>query len=144
MHAKWPQSLIILSNLKRGNKYYGIIHKETLWFRRNYKFIVFYNFRCRWWCHFDDDNYVHISQLILLLKRYSSSKIAYLGKPSTARPLEIFDDSAMHSVRNHEFKCVENKEFIYLNIFLYFMQFTISLTLLYHQPNALHFVIQRK
>ena len=79
--------------------------------------MVFDNFCCRWWCHFDDDNYVHISQLILLLKRYSSSKIAYLGKPSTAKPLEIFDDSAMYSVRAMNLDVLK-KNVIYLNIFL--------------------------
>ena len=77
--------------------------------RRNYELIVFYHFCRRWWCHFDDDNYVHISQLILLLKRYSSSKIAYLGKPSTAKPLEIFDDSAMYSVRTMNLDVLKKK-----------------------------------
>ncbi len=45
----------------------------------------------RWWCHFDDDNYVHISRLAHLLKSYDPSMPLYLGKPSTAKPLEIFD-----------------------------------------------------
>ncbi|TRY68616.1 hypothetical protein TCAL_03222 [Tigriopus californicus] len=45
----------------------------------------------RWWCHFDDDNYVHVTKLAQLLKSYSPDEPIYLGKPSTAKPLEIFD-----------------------------------------------------
>ena len=53
---------------------------------------------CSWWCHFDDDNYVHIEQLVNLLEQYSPSKPLYLGKTSTAKPLQIFDDSNSYSV----------------------------------------------
>lgn len=45
--------------------------------------------RFRWFCHFDDDNYVNIEQLRLLLSEYDSSSFWYLGKPSVASPLEI-------------------------------------------------------
>ena len=48
----------------------------------------------RWWCHFDDDNYVHVLRLSHLLQSYSPEKPIYLGKPSTARPIEIWDINA--------------------------------------------------
>ncbi len=48
----------------------------------------------RWWCHFDDDNYVHVARLAELLASHDPSAPAYLGKPSTAEPLEIFDIKA--------------------------------------------------
>ena len=48
----------------------------------------------RWWCHFDDDNYVHVLRLSQLLHSYSADSPVYLGKPSTARPIEISDRSA--------------------------------------------------
>ena len=58
----------------------------------------FFDIICSWWCHFDDDNYVHVEQLVNLLEQYSPSKSFYLGKTSTAKPLEIFDDSNSYSV----------------------------------------------
>ena len=48
----------------------------------------------RWWCHFDDDNYVHVIRLSHLLNSYSPDQPVYLGKPSTARPIEIWDQNA--------------------------------------------------
>ena len=54
------------------------------------KIIFFY----RWWCHFDDDNYVHVLRLAHLLQSYSADRPVYLGKPSTARPIEIWDLNA--------------------------------------------------
>ena len=55
----------------------------------------------RWWCHFDDDNYVHISRLVELLRQYSALDPIYLGKPSTAKPLEIFADPAIVPPAQH-------------------------------------------
>lgn len=44
---------------------------------------------CRWFCHFDDDNYVNVPRLVSLLNEYSPTMEWYLGKPSVASPLEI-------------------------------------------------------
>ena len=44
-----------------------------------------------WFCHLDDDNYVHLEGLLALLAHYPSSKEHYLGKSSIARPLELLD-----------------------------------------------------
>ena len=52
----------------------------------------------RWWCHFDDDNYVHVVRLVELLQKFSPSDAVYLGKPSTAKPLEIFDPKVSFQV----------------------------------------------
>ena len=57
-----------------------------------------YKFHYRWWCHFDDDNYVHVEQLVNLLEQYSPSEPYYLGKTSTAKPLEIFHENAAFPV----------------------------------------------
>jgi len=51
-----------------------------------------------WWCHFDDDNYVHVLRLAHLLQSYSADSPVYLGKPSTARPIEIWDLNAPQNV----------------------------------------------
>ncbi|XP_014095726.1 fringe glycosyltransferase isoform X2 [Bactrocera oleae] len=47
----------------------------------------------KWFCHFDDDNYVNIPRLVKLLDEYSPSVDWYLGKPSIFSPLEIHLDS---------------------------------------------------
>ncbi|XP_017489355.1 PREDICTED: fringe glycosyltransferase-like, partial [Rhagoletis zephyria] len=47
----------------------------------------------RWFCHFDDDNYVNVPRLVKLLDEYSPSVDWYLGKPSIFSPLEIHLES---------------------------------------------------
>ncbi|XP_058982052.1 fringe glycosyltransferase [Musca domestica] len=47
----------------------------------------------KWFCHFDDDNYVNIPRLVKLLDEYSPTVDWYLGKPSISSPLEIHLDS---------------------------------------------------
>ena len=44
---------------------------------------------CRWFCHFDDDNYVNIPRLGQVLELYDSGKDWYLGKTSIKTPLEF-------------------------------------------------------
>ena len=51
--------------------------------------ILFFNFR--WFCHFDDDNYVNVPALVRKLQYYDHNKDWYLGKPSIPEPLEIMD-----------------------------------------------------
>lgn len=45
----------------------------------------------RWFCHFDDDNYVNALALVRKLKEYDHREDWYLGKPSIPEPLEILD-----------------------------------------------------
>lgn len=45
----------------------------------------------RWWCHFDDDNYVNVGQLVTTLADYDPLHDWYLGKPSIRAPLEIIN-----------------------------------------------------
>lgn len=44
----------------------------------------------RFWCHFDDDNFVNIPTLVKVLKEYPAYADWYLGKPSISSPIEIF------------------------------------------------------
>lgn len=64
-------------------KFYSKVHRNI-----NSE-IFFFSFYFRWFCHFDDDNYVNVPKLKLLLSEYNSSLDWYLGKPSTATPIEI-------------------------------------------------------
>ncbi|CAL4166551.1 unnamed protein product, partial [Meganyctiphanes norvegica] len=36
----------------------------------------------RWWCHFDDDNYVNVASLARILGKYNPMQDWYLGKPT--------------------------------------------------------------
>ncbi|KAI1716964.1 fringe-like domain-containing protein [Ditylenchus destructor] len=45
--------------------------------------------RAKWWCHFDDDNYVNVLQLRSLLNGLNSRRDYYLGKISTSNPVAI-------------------------------------------------------
>ena len=51
----------------------------------------------RWACHFDDDNYVHVAELLRTLKNYDPAYDWYLGKPSTTGPVDL--DTAHDKVR---------------------------------------------
>lgn len=42
-----------------------------------------------WFCHFDDDSYVHVPNLRRLLSTFDSSKLWYIGKPSLDKALDI-------------------------------------------------------
>ncbi len=44
-----------------------------------------------WFCHFDDDNYVNVPELMRLLSMYDPRRDWYLGRPSTRGPIEIQD-----------------------------------------------------
>ena len=37
------------------------------------------SFPCRWFCHFDDDQYLNVKTLSVELKKYNSSEKYYLG-----------------------------------------------------------------
>ena len=45
----------------------------------------------RWFCHFDDDNYVNVPRLVRFLGDYSPREDWYLGKPSIRAPLKIIN-----------------------------------------------------
>ena len=81
--AKWVQSSTLFCNLTNcksiNNNNFGA------------KIFRCENWNYRWWCHFDDDNYVHVARLSQLLLSQRSDRPVYLGKPSTARPIDIWD-----------------------------------------------------
>lgn len=52
---------------------------------------MFLSFFSRWFCHFDDDNYVNIPALVKKLREFDHRQDWYLGKPSISEPLEILD-----------------------------------------------------
>lgn len=58
----------------------------------------------KWFCHFDDDNYVNVPRLLKLLDNYSPREDWYLGRPSIPAPLEIVRQSPEPSKRPQKVK----------------------------------------
>ena len=68
----------------------------------------------KWWCHFDDDNYVNVPQLVKVLQRYNPLSDWYLGKSSIKQPLEINErDSKVRILTNALFCTVFLMNFIF-------------------------------
>lgn len=49
------------------------------------------NLKTKWFCHFDDDNYVNIPALVKTLQRFNFEEDVYLGKPSLIKEMEAWD-----------------------------------------------------
>jgi len=47
--------------------------------------------KTKWFCHFDDDNYVNVAALVMALRNFNSNKDVYLGKPSLNKEMEAWD-----------------------------------------------------
>jgi len=62
------------------------------------EFDAFLNSDKKWFCHFDDDNYVNVPALISKLSEFDYQQDFYLGKPSIAQPLEILDRDSQEKV----------------------------------------------
>lgn len=63
----------------------------------------------RWFCHFDDDNYVNVPQLLKMLQSYNPQEDWYLGKPSIRSPLEIIsrdEKQVFNILSNSLFFCI--------------------------------------
>ncbi|XP_043269415.1 fringe glycosyltransferase isoform X2 [Venturia canescens] len=54
----------------------------------------------KWFCHFDDDNYVNVPRLLKLLDNYNPREDWYLGRPSIPAPLEIVRQGFKFSKRS--------------------------------------------
>lgn len=49
----------------------------------------FFFFPVRWFCHFDDDNYVNVPTLVKTLQNFNPHEDVYLGKPSLLKAMEV-------------------------------------------------------
>lgn len=66
-------------------------NRKALCCKMSVEFDVFLESGKKWFCHFDDDNYVNVPRLVRLLAEYSPQEDWYLGKPSIRAPLEILN-----------------------------------------------------
>ncbi|MEE6498151.1 hypothetical protein FKM82_002983 [Ascaphus truei] len=53
----------------------------------------------KWFCHVDDDNYVHVRALVKLLSRYPHTQDVYIGKPSLDRPIQATERISENKMR---------------------------------------------
>lgn len=65
-------------------------NRKALCCKMSVEFDVFLESNKKWFCHFDDDNYVNVPRLVRMLSNYNSQRDWYLGKPSIRAPLEIW------------------------------------------------------
>ncbi|XP_076253648.1 fringe glycosyltransferase isoform X1 [Rhynchophorus ferrugineus] len=64
-------------------------NRKALCCKMSVEFDTFLNTDKKWFCHFDDDNYVNVPRLVKYLADYNPIEDWYLGKPSIQAPLEI-------------------------------------------------------
>ncbi|OQV22160.1 Fringe glycosyltransferase [Hypsibius exemplaris] len=64
-------------------------HRKALCCKMSVELDVFLLRDKKWFCHFDDDNYVNVNSLLSLLSQYDEKLDWYLGKPSIKAPLEL-------------------------------------------------------
>jgi len=65
--------------------------RQALSCKMQAEFDMFLRSNKRWFCHFDDDQYVNVLALEDKLRGLDSNQDWYLGKPSIEKPLEIMD-----------------------------------------------------
>lgn len=74
--------------------------RQGLCCKMNKEFDFFLSTSKKFWCHFDDDNYVNIPTLVKVLNEYHAYQDWYLGKPSISSPIEMFLNSAIKSLES--------------------------------------------
>lgn len=64
----------------------------------------------RWFCHFDDDNYVNVPTLVKTLQSFNPHEDVYLGKPSLLKAMEVIFRTLIFTA-----KCYQLKDFVINN-----------------------------
>ncbi|KAG9350310.1 hypothetical protein JZ751_026664 [Albula glossodonta] len=62
--------------------------RQALCCKMSVEYDKFIESQRKWFCHVDDDNYVILPSLLLLLSSYSHTQDVYLGRPSLDHPIE--------------------------------------------------------
>ncbi|XP_014283170.1 fringe glycosyltransferase [Halyomorpha halys] len=79
-------------------------NRKALCCKMAVEFDTFLESNKKWFCHFDDDNYVNVKRLLEVLSDYSPQEEWYLGKPSIRTPLEILNrEPKPHNKQNISF-----------------------------------------
>lgn len=62
--------------------------RQALCCKMSVEYDKFIESQRKWFCHLDDDNYVVLPSLLVLLSSYHHSQDVYLGRPSLDHPIE--------------------------------------------------------
>ncbi|XP_046888802.1 beta-1,3-N-acetylglucosaminyltransferase radical fringe [Hypomesus transpacificus] len=62
--------------------------RQALCCKMSVEYDKFIESQKKWFCHLDDDNYVVLPSLLVLLSSYHHSQDVYLGRPSLDHPIE--------------------------------------------------------
>ncbi|KAK0178932.1 hypothetical protein PV327_007771 [Microctonus hyperodae] len=79
-------------------------NREALCCKMSVEFDRFLDSAKKWFCHFDDDNYVNVPRLLKLLDNYNPREDWYLGRPSIPAPLEIMRQHSAESSKRSKVK----------------------------------------
>ena len=85
LQKRFPSNHVINTNCSTGHTNLGLNCKMA------WEFEVYFKKNNRWFCHFDDDNYVNLPNLVTLLQNYNHSDDWYLGKPSLNHQMRVGD-----------------------------------------------------
>ncbi|XP_014205233.1 fringe glycosyltransferase isoform X2 [Copidosoma floridanum] len=77
-------------------------NRRALCCKMSVEFDRFLESVAKWFCHFDDDNYVNVARLLKLLDNYNPREDWYLGRPSIQTPLEINRQGADSTKRSQK------------------------------------------
>lgn len=78
-------------------------NRKALCCKMSVEFDTFIETDKKWFCHFDDDNYVNVPRLVKFLGDYNPREDWYLGKPSIQAPLEIIQYNKDKSAQKVKF-----------------------------------------
>ncbi|XP_018012014.1 fringe glycosyltransferase [Hyalella azteca] len=93
-------SVVALSKRLRVTDCPASHQRQALCCKMAWELDAFLESSAKWWCHFDDDNYVNVKGLVEALSGYDHRQHWYLGRPSIRTPLQILnrDDVTSHVV----------------------------------------------
>lgn len=83
---------VINTNCSEGHAYRSLCCKTSV------EFDTYLSSNKRWFCHFDDDNYVNVPLLLDFLRKYDYRKDQYLGRPSVSKGVNIHLAKSTESV----------------------------------------------
>ncbi|XP_078257237.1 beta-1,3-N-acetylglucosaminyltransferase radical fringe isoform X2 [Rhinoraja longicauda] len=69
--------------------------RQALCCKMSVEYDKFIESKKKWFCHFDDDNYVNIRNLVHLLSTYSHTQDVYIGRPSLDHPVEALERTSV-------------------------------------------------
>ena len=88
LQKRFPSNHVINTNCSTGHTISGLNCKMARKFD-----VYFIKKNNRWFCHFDDDNYVNLPNLVALLQNYNHSDDWYLGKPRLDHQMRVVDQA---------------------------------------------------